>query len=99
MPRKKINQIDLIKIDTQGYEDKVLEGCKRTFEKDNVKAIITEVMFDNVYEKYFSFSDIEKHILPFNFRMVGIDLSNNNLFTGLVFFADVYYFNKKYFKL
>ena len=96
---KKINQIDLIKIDTQGYEDKVLEGCKRTFEKDNVKAIITEVMFDNVYEKYFSFSDIEKHILPFNFRMVGIDLSNNNLFTGLVFFADVYYFNKKYFKL
>ena len=48
---KKINQIDLIKIDTQGYEDKVLEGCKRTFEKDNVKAIITEVMFDNVYEK------------------------------------------------
>ena len=96
---KKIDQIDLIKIDTQGYEDKVLQGSKSTFEKEKVKAIVTEIMFDNVYEKYFSFSDIEKHVLPFNFRMVGIDLSNNNLFTGLVFFADVYYFNKKYFKL
>ena len=56
-------------------------------------------MFDNTYEKYLTFSDIEKYLLPNNFRMVGIDLMNNNLFTGLVFFADVYYFNKKFFKL
>lgn len=96
---KKIDRIDLIKIDTQGYEDKVLQGCKISFEKEKVRAVITEIMFDNVYEKYFSFSDIEKHVLPYNFRMVGIDLSNNNLFSGLVFFADVYYFNKKYFDL
>ena len=97
--KKKIDRIDLLKIDTQGYEDKVLEGSKISFEKEKVRAVITEIMFDNVYEKYFSFSDIEKHILPYNFRMVGIDLSNNNLFSGLVFFADVYYFNKKYFEL
>ena len=56
-------------------------------------------MFDNVYEKYFSFSDIEKYINPNDFRMVGIDLINNNLFSGLVFFADVYYFNKKTYNL
>ena len=79
---KKIDKIDLLKIDTQGYEDKVLEGSKISFEKEKVRAVITEIMFDNVYEKYFSFSDIEKHILPYNFRMVGIDLSNNNLFLG-----------------
>ena len=61
--------------------------------------IIVEIMFDNVYEKYFSFSDIEKFIKPSDFRMVGIDLMNNNLFSGLVFFADVYYFNKKTYNL
>ena len=56
-------------------------------------------MFDNVYDKYFSFSDLEKYIIPYNFRMVGIQLGNNNLFSSLNFFADVYYFNKNFYKL
>lgn len=94
-----ISVIDLVKIDTQGYEDKVLEGSLNSIKQNNIKAIITEIMFDNVYDKYFSLSDIEKYIIPYNFRMVGIDLMNNNLFTGLVFFADVYYFNKNFYKL
>lgn len=94
-----INQIDLLKIDTQGYEDKVLEGSVNILKNNNIKCIITEIMFDNVYDKYFSFSDIEKYIIPYNFRMGCINLVNNNLFNGLVFFADVYYFNKKYFDL
>ena len=67
--------------------------------KKNIKAIITEIIFDNVYDKYFSFSDIERYIHPNNFRMIGIDLANNNLFSGLNFFADVYYFNKEYYNL
>lgn len=67
--------------------------------QNKIKAIVTEIMFDNVYDKYFSFSDIEKFIIPYNFRMVGIDLANNNLFSGIVFSADVYYFNKKFHKL
>ena len=94
-----INVIDLVKIDTQGYEDKVLEGSLDLIKQNKIKAIVTEIMFDNVYEKYFSFSDIEKFIIPYNFRMVGIDLPNNSLFSGLVFFADVYYFNKYYHKI
>ena len=94
-----IGVIDLVKIDTQGYEDKVLEGSLKSIKQNKIKAIVTEIMFDNVYEKYFSFSDIEKFIIPYNFRMVGIELSNNNLFSGLVFFADVYYFNKSFYKL
>ena len=56
-------------------------------------------MFDDVYDKYFSFSDLEQFLIPWNFRMVGIELSNNNLFTGLVFFADVMYFNKNIYKI
>ena len=94
-----ISVIDLVKIDTQGYEDKVLEGSLNSIKQNKIKAIITEIMFDNVYDKYFSFSDIEKFIIPHNFRMVGINLKNNNLFSGLVFFADVFYFNKSYYKL
>ena len=95
-----IERIDLLKIDTQGYEDKVLEGSENTIKNNKINAIVAEIMFDDVYNKYLSFSDIEKFILPYNFRMVGIDLTNNNnLFSGLVFFADVYYFNKKYYNI
>lgn len=94
-----IDKIDLVKIDTQGYEDKVLKGSQKILKSNKVKIILTEIMFDNVYNKYFSFSDIEKFIIPHDFRMVGIDLPVNNLFTGLVFFADVYYFNKNYYNI
>ena len=95
----KINHIDILKIDTQGYEDKVLKGCYKLIKKKQIGIIITEIMFDDVYDKYFSFSDLEKFLIPNNFRMVGINLINNNLFSGLLFFADVMYFNKKYFKI
>ena len=94
-----ISVIDLVKIDTQGYEDKVLEGSLNSIKQNKIKAIVTEIMFDNVYDKYFSFSDLEKFIIPHNFRMVAIDVANNNLFSGYVFFANVCYFNKNFYKL
>lgn len=96
---KKIDKIDLLKIDTQGYEDKVLQGSMGALKKNKIKAVVTEIMFDNVYDKYFSFSDIEKFLLPYNFRMVGIYLSSNSLFGNLTFFADVFYLNKSYYDL
>lgn len=94
-----VDKIDLLKIDTQGYEDKVLEGSMSTLKRNKVKAIVTELMFDNVYDKYFTFSDIEKYLLPNDFRMVGIYLSSNSIFENLTFFADIIYLNKNYYDL
>ena len=94
-----IDKIDLIKIDTQGYEDKVLEGSQNTIKGNKISVIQTEIMFDNNYKKYFSFSDLEKFIIPYDFRMVGIDLVHSNIFSGFVFSGDILYFNKKKFKI
>jgi FkbM family methyltransferase len=94
-----IDKIDLLKIDTQGYEDKVLQGGINTLKQNKIKAVVTELMFDNVYDKYLTFSDIEKFLLPNNFRMVGIYLSSNSLFGNLTFFADILYLNKSYYDL
>ena len=96
---KNIEYIDLLKIDTECHEDKVLIGGKNLLENERIKAIQIEIRFDDVYQKYFNFSDIEKYLVPNNFRMVGIDLINNNLFSGLTFAADVLYFNRNYFKI
>ena len=97
--QNRIKNIDILKIDTQGYEDKVLSGSLDLIKEKKVSIIITEIIFDDVYDNYFSFSDIEKFLLPYNFRMVGINLINNNLFSGLLFVADVMYFNKEHFEL
>ena len=47
-------------------------------------------------ERYYkTLFDIEKYIIPYNFRIVGIDMVHDNMFSGLVFSGDVMYFNKK----
>jgi len=89
-----IKNIDILKIDTQGYEDKVLAGCEDILQKNIITAVELELMFDNVYERYLTFSDVEKFLIPNNFRFSAISTANNNLFEGLVFFADLIYLNK-----
>lgn len=95
---KKINKIDLIKIDTQGYEDKVLSGSEKILSSNKVGVIIAEIIFDNNYDRYLTFSDLEKFLIPNNFRLVAIDLKNNNIFSSY-FMADVMYFNTNKFKI
>lgn len=90
-----IDVIDILKIDTQGYEDKVLDGCIESLKKNKIKVIITEIILDNNYSRYLNFSDIEKNLIVNDFRLVGIDLANTDLFSGIVFAADLMYFNKK----
>ena len=97
--KNKIEKIDILKMDTEGYEDKVLSGAINTLRENKIKIVLTELAFDNVRDKYLSFSDLEKYLLPNNYRLVGIDLENNNLISGLVFFAEVMYFNKKFFDI
>ena len=97
--KKDIKKIDLLKIDTECHEDKVLEGATNTLKNIPVNIILLELRFDDVYDKYMSFSDIENLIPKNKYRMVSIDLINNNLFSGLVFAADVMYFNKKKFDI
>ena len=97
--KNNIKHIDILKIDTQLYEDKVLEGCKNIIDNQLVDAIELEIVFSKVYEKYFSFSDIEKYLVPKNYRFSAIQTHNNNLFSGSIFFAVALYLNKKKFDL
>ena len=95
--KKSIKKIDILKIDTQGYEEKILFGAKNLIDSNSIKAIELEIIFDDTYDKYLSFSDIEKFLLP-NFRFSGIKNYNQNLFEGINFFAEVLYLNKNIIK-
>ena len=66
-------------------------------DSNSIKAIELEIIFDDTYDKYLSFSDIERFLLP-NFRFSGIKNYNQNLFEGINFFAEVLYLNKNIIK-
>ncbi len=90
----KINKIDILKIDTQGYEDLVLSGARDILKKNIISAVELELIFDDTYNKFLTFSDIEKYLNE-NFRFSGIKNYNNNLFEGINFFSEVLFINKK----
>tara|TARA_B100001057_G_C22628029_1_gene863256 strand:- start:90 stop:851 length:762 start_codon:yes stop_codon:yes gene_type:complete len=91
-----IKEIDILKIDTQGFEDKVLLGSSEMIKNQSIKFLELEIIQKEAYEKYFSFYDLEKLLIPNDYRLCSIHLSNNNIFEGNVFFADNLYISKKF---
>jgi FkbM family methyltransferase len=88
-----ILKIDILKLDTQGYEDKILLGSSNILPK--IKLIEIELMFDDVYEKRLNFYDIEKHLLQNNFRILALEPINfNNLLEGYMFCINAIYLNQ-----
>ncbi len=44
--------IDMIKIDVEGYEEKVIKGAEKTFVKNNIKIILIEFHLSKMFKKY-----------------------------------------------
>ena len=95
----KIDHIDIMKVDTQLFEEEVLIGSKNMIKDQKIDAIELEITFSSVYDKYFNFSDLEKYLIQNGYRFSAIRLNNNNIFTGSIFFADVLFLSKKKFDI
>ena len=65
---KKINKIDLLKIDTEGYEFNILKGLIKNFSK--IKLIYFEHHYDDMIIKNYNFSDINNLLIKFGFRKI-----------------------------
>jgi len=61
-----INEIDLLKIDTEGYEYYILKGLGEFIK--NVKVIYFEHHYDLMIKKGYKFSDMNKLLLNFGFK-------------------------------
>ena len=88
-----INCINLLKIDTQGFETQVLEGLGGRL--SDVDVVITELMFYDYYERSLSFSDIERFLLPSGFHLYDISHISKNPMNGRTDWVDVIYVNKR----
>lgn len=91
---KNIKHIDILKIDTQGYEIEVLEGLGIYL--SNVSIVLTELMFYDFYEKKLSFYDIEKHLDPNGLKLYDISHISKNPLNGRTDWVDIIYVNQNH---
>jgi FkbM family methyltransferase len=64
----KINFVDYLKTDTEGFEFQVLKGLKNSIKK--VKLIHFEHHYNNMLKKEYTFSDINRFLIKKNFIQV-----------------------------
>ena len=64
----KIKKIDLLKIDTEGFEFDVLSGLEE--EIKNVKFIFFEHHYDDMYKKNYKYSNVSKLLKENNFKIL-----------------------------
>jgi FkbM family methyltransferase len=93
-----INEVDFIKIDTQGYELPILKGYENNF--DSVIGLEIEVEFEPMYEGQPLFSDVDNFVKDKGFSLIdlkryywkrkgNVNTGNNK---GQMIFGDALYF-------
>jgi len=90
---KNIEDVNILKIDTQGYEPEVLDGLGKKL--SDIDLVITELMFYDFYERGLSFSDIEKYLIPAGFQLYDISHISKNPMNGRTDWVDVIYINNR----
>lgn len=89
-----VGQIDLLKIDVQGAECRVLTGAVATLR--TTKALILEINFFDYYEHQTAFMDVEKILSPLGFFLYSISEISNNPMNGRTDWAEVVYLNQSF---
>ena len=68
LKKNSLDEIDLLKIDTEGFEFQILKGVERDLEK--FKLILFEHHYDNMIKKDYTFSDINNLLISKKFKLV-----------------------------
>lgn len=84
-----VNYIDILKIDVQGAEEKVLLGAGSML--STVNNLIIEISLFDYYEHQSSFLEIEQIIEPFGFKLFSISEISNNPMNGRTDWVEAIY--------
>jgi len=72
LEQNEITEIDLLKIDVEGFEKEVLKGSKNTLEKYKVKIIFVEASLDMHDQIHSQLITLQNLLNDYNFSLVGI---------------------------
>lgn len=92
-----IKNIDILKIDTQGFEKEVIKGAKQLLKKQRIKIIIIELIFSKIYGKSINVLDIEKFLIPNSYKLVSVS-EGGNIINNMLFQQDLIYITKTIYK-
>lgn len=90
-----IEQVDILKSDTQGYELEVLKGAEQALRDTRIGLIYLELIFSPMYKGLPPFHQILQHLAERNFALVsiyGMQYQRN-----VADWADALFVNKQYF--
>lgn len=90
MEKAGIDYVDILKIDTQGFEDEVLKGAQGALRAQRIGVIETELILSDIYDRALNFLDIEQLLLPHGYRLFAIDQAGGML-SGPAFCLNLIY--------
>lgn len=65
-----IDHIDLLKIDTQGYDLEVLRGAEKLLARGGIRVVQLEVIFSDMYEGRPSLDETYRYMIDHGFRLL-----------------------------
>jgi FkbM family methyltransferase len=91
---KSINHIDLLKIDAQGAELKIIKGAHNILSRTNVRVIYCEIQFLRLYQDAARFDEIWSYLSDYGYRLHNIyDLIHNH--RGEICWGDAIFVREK----
>ena len=90
--KHKLENVHILKIDTQGNETKVLQGGRKSISKGIFNIIELEIIMGDYYEKYSNFYEIEKNLVN-NYRLIALD-KRINFFNDKRLYCNALYIRK-----
>jgi len=91
-----IQTIDILKVDVQGYTREVLEGAKKALEFNKISVLILEIIFDEIYGRRDSMYEIEKHLIPYGYKLWDISHIYKDLNLNRTNWIDAIYVKESY---
>jgi hypothetical protein len=67
-----ISYVDILKIDTQGFELEVLKGAARMMREHRIRLIYAELIFSEMYEGMPRFDEILRFVLDRGFVLISM---------------------------
>ena len=69
--KNEISSIDILKIDTEGFDLNVLKGARKMLSQRRIRFVLIEVTFDQDNEHNSSYQSIHAFLEPFGFKIHG----------------------------
>ncbi len=95
--KNNLKKIDLLKMDTQGYEEPILRGAKNLIINQKIDLIELEIILGDYYEKSSSFKKIEDILSLGGYRLLALD-RRLNIFENKKFYFNAIYASQNFYK-